>query len=137
VLAVALTLALWLAGTLGVMHRAAHAPEHAPRSAGAQALNTAQGSHVAHAPRAVPNGKAAPAALPVARPGGWVGALFGLHDEAQCQLYDQLAHGAAAPCVPVLVLPLLLPVATLHFLEGQALARWVALFDARGPPATR
>ena len=27
--------------------------------------------------------------------------------------------------------------ASFHFFLGEALARWVALFNARGPPATR
>jgi len=39
--------------------------------------------------------------------------------------------------VPPVVLPLLLPAATLACLQGEAVARWVALFEARGPPAAR
>ena len=64
-------------------------------------------------------------------------ALFGVHSEAECRLYDQLSHGAAAPCVPPVLLPVLLPAASFVWLEGEVFARWIALFDARGPPSTR
>jgi len=64
-------------------------------------------------------------------------ALFGQHSDAECRLYDQLSHGASAPCVPLVVLPLLLPTTTFAYLEGEALARWVLLLRARGPPFTR
>jgi hypothetical protein len=52
-------------------------------------------------------------------------------------LYDQLSGGHALPGLPPLLLPISLPTASFHFFLGEALARWVALFDARGPPATR
>jgi hypothetical protein len=93
-LVIVLALALWLASTLGLMHRVVHG--------GA--------------------GHAAPAAC-------------GL--DADCRLYDQLAGGAAALSVPLVVLPIALPMARLHYFLGEALARWVTLFDARGPPVTR
>ena len=63
--------------------------------------------------------------------------LFPHHGQNDCRLYDQLAHGAALPSVPVLLLPVLPPVALLAWFQGEALARWVALFDARGPPVSR
>jgi hypothetical protein len=67
----------------------------------------------------------------------WIHGLFGDKTDAQCRLYDQLAHGASAPGVPLVVLPMLLPAATFAFLQGEAVARWVSLFEARGPPAIR
>ena len=114
-LLVALAVALWVAGTLGLVHRTVHVPG-APHATVQQASATARThSH-----------------------GNWIAALFGQHHEdADCRLYDQLAHGPAALGVPMMVLPLVLPVAVFDFLEGQALARWVALFDARGPPSSR
>ncbi|MEP6721994.1 MAG: hypothetical protein ABJA77_11145 [Variovorax sp.] len=114
-LLVALAVALWVAGTLGLVHRTVHVPG-APHATVQQASATAKAhSH-----------------------GNWIAALFGQHHEdADCRLYDQLAHGPAALGVPMMVLPLVLPVAVFDFLEGQALARWVALFDARGPPSSR
>ena len=109
-----LALALWMATTLGLVHRTIHNP---------------LASH-AHAAVAVEAGEAAHASH------GLV-ALFGEHSDADCRLYDQLSHGPAALCVPALLLPVMLPAATFAYLEGEALARWVALFDARGPPSSR
>lgn len=111
-LVIALMVAVWFAGTLGLMHRSLHVPglpaaaEHA-----LQVPHKHAGHHLA--------------------------SLFGEHSDAECRLYDQLAHGASAPGVPLVVLPMLLPAATFAFLEGEAVARWVALFDARGPPSIR
>ncbi len=106
-----LALALWLAATLGLVHRTAHDP-------GAAHAVAASSSGEAHAPHGML-------------------ALFGAHTDAECRLYDQLSSGAAAPCVPPVALPLVLPAATFAWLEGQALVRRVALFEARGPPSAR
>lgn len=106
---VALAFALWIAGTLGVMHRSLHVP--------GLAQATAAGAHK-HAPHGL-------------------GSLFGEHTDAECRLYDQLGDGSATPSVPLVVLPMLLPAATFAWLQGEAIARWVALFDARGPPSSR
>jgi hypothetical protein len=111
-----LVFALWFATTLGLMHRTVHG------------LGAAQAQAVAAA--VVDEGDADHA-------GHGLSALFGAHSDADCRLYDQLSHGPAALCVPALVLPALLPAATFLYLEGEALARWVALFDARGPPPAR
>jgi hypothetical protein len=113
---VALAFALWIAGTLGVMHRSLHVPGLAEAAAAMQA--TPQGGVHKHADHGL-------------------GSLFGEHTDAECRLYDQLAHGSAAPGVPLVVLPILLPSATFAYLQGEAIARWIALFDARGPPSTR
>lgn len=115
----ALAFALWLATTLGFMHRTLHDPsaELAP-TASAHEGSTAKTADARHAQ-------------------GGLFALFGNHTDADCRLYDQFSHGAAALCVPVVILPVMLPAATFAWLEGEALARWVALFDARGPPPTR
>ncbi|QFZ87621.1 hypothetical protein GFK26_15900 [Variovorax paradoxus] len=113
-LVVALAFALWFAGTMGLMHRSLHVPGLPAAAAAA----TAQAEH-RHGT------------------GHTLASLFGVHDDADCRLYDQLAHGAGAPGVPLVVLPMLLPAATFAYLQGEAIARWVALFDARGPPSTR
>jgi len=113
----ALALALWLATTLGLVHRTLHSPGAAPAvvaSFGAGAVTEDQAIS--------PHGLAA---------------LFGHHSDAECRLYDQLSHGPSAPGVPLVVLPMLLPAATFAFLEGEALARWVVLLRARGPPVSR
>jgi hypothetical protein len=67
----------------------------------------------------------------------WLHALFGDKTDAECRLYDRLAHGFSAPGVPLVVLPMVLPSATFAYLQGEAVARWIVLFDARGPPSTR
>lgn len=110
---VALAFALWIAGTLGVMHRSLHVPGLA--QAAAQASRGGVHQHADHG----------------------LGGLFGEHTDAECRLYDQLEHGSTAPSVPLVVLPMLLPSATFAYLQGEFVARWVALFDARGPPSSR
>ncbi len=63
---------------------------------------------------------------------------FGAHDAPTCRLVDQLAHGDLLGALALPVLPVLQPPAVLlQALAGLALARWAALFDARGPPASR
>ena len=121
--AVTLLLAVWLASTLGLVHATLHVPgEQARALAGAREV-------LAETGRVQPS-DAAPRH-------GWIYALFGDKTDAQCRLYDQLAHGSSAPGVPLVVLPMLLPAATFAFLEGEAVARWVSLFEARGPPSIR
>jgi len=109
-LVIALALALWFASTLGLVHRTMHSSGAAPPSAG-QVVDGISSHGFA--------------------------ALFGHHSDAECRLYDQLSHGSSVPCVPLVVLPLLLPAATFAYLEGEAMARWVLLLRARGPPFTR
>ncbi|AGU50925.1 hypothetical protein VAPA_1c38430 [Variovorax paradoxus B4] len=115
-IALALVVALWFAGTLGLMHRTLHVPGLAQAHAAAQAAHP-EGAHE-HAAHGIDD-------------------LFGSHSDAECRLYDQLSHGSGALGVPMMVLPVLPPSATFAYLEGEAIARWVALFDARGPPSTR
>jgi hypothetical protein len=132
---VALTLlfAVWLASTLGLVHATLHVPGDQARAlaevratldASDQAQVQAQAQAQAQASLAAPRHS-------------WIHGLFGDRTDAQCRLYDQLAHGSSAPGVPLVVLPMLLPAATFAFLEGEAVARWVSLFEARGPPAIR
>ena len=120
-IAVALMVALWFAGTLGLMHRTMHVPglahAHAFADATAKAVQV-DGAHEHAAARGIAG-------------------LFGDHSDAECRLYDQLSHGSGALGVPMMALPVLLPSATFAYLQGEAIARWVALFDARGPPSTR
>ena len=118
-IACVLTLALWFASTLGLVHGVVHTPGLAHASAPASAAPMATHTHKSLL--------------------GSVAALFTDHHEgdAQCRIYDQLSHGPAAVAVPLIVLPLVLPTATFDFFQGEALARWVALFQARGPPSSR
>jgi hypothetical protein len=64
--------------------------------------------------------------------------LFSGHEEdSACRLYDQSSHLDAVPGVPVLALPLVLQPFVFSVLSGLAVARWHALFQARGPPSVR
>ncbi|MFZ3117409.1 MAG: hypothetical protein WA159_03740 [Variovorax sp.] len=123
-LLIALAVSLWLASTLGLMHRVLHLP--APLAA-------------AHSHAESESESASPVAATsfVEMHRGLLGLFGSHHAEADCRLYDQLAGGAAALSVPLVVLPIALPMARLHYFLGEALARWVSLFDARGPPLTR
>lgn len=68
----------------------------------------------------------------------WLEPLFSSHEEDKdCRLYDQASHGSGAPVMPVLCLPMVLASLVFDISRGEALARWAALFDARGPPLTR
>ena len=64
--------------------------------------------------------------------------LFADHEgEPACPLYDQLSGAAITPDVPVLCVPAIPPLFIIAFAQGESLARWAALFDARGPPSLR
>ena len=49
-------------------------------------------------------------------------------------MYDQQSHADLAPGIPMLVLPHVPIGFTLRHQAGEALARFAALFEARGPP---
>lgn len=127
--AATLLLAVWLASTLGLVHATLHVPGDQARAlAEVRAVLATAGQG---------DGEAQAEASPALSRHGWIHALFGDKTDAQCRLYDQLAHGPSAPGVPLVVLPMPLPAATFAFLEGEAVARWVSLFKARGPPSIR
>ena len=68
---------------------------------------------------------------------GFLEHLFSAHSSTtDCRLYDQLGDGHAMPAVALLLLPVVLPSLAVAIFQGEALARWAALFDARGPPLT-
>ena len=68
---------------------------------------------------------------------GFLEQLFSSHSNANdCKLYDQLSDSHAMPAVALMALPVVLPSLLVAIFEGEALARWAALFDARGPPLT-
>lgn len=69
---------------------------------------------------------------------GWLADVFSVHTEnSDCRVYDQLCHSDAVSVPPAAVLPIVLSSFVFHFVEGEALARRAALFEARGPPLTR
>jgi hypothetical protein len=116
--------ALVCAQALGFMHRATHQvhaggyvrAEHAVPSAHADAHEHA-GTEAA---------------------AGWLQALFGQHeDETDCRLYDGLGSQVFACPLPAGLAAMAPAQAFLSLLAGEFVARWAALFDARGPPASR
>ena len=69
---------------------------------------------------------------------GWLADLFSAHgDESDCRVFDQLSHSDGVPALPLLALPMVLSSFVFRFFEGEVLARWAALFEARGPPLAR
>lgn len=112
-----LVLALAWVPTIARLHQIAHAQPLAQIHAGHGALAVVEHASV-HAP-------------------GMLGGFLSSHSLVDCLLLDQLAlgdtlHSAAPALLPSL--PALAPVAT-H--AERVLARHVALFQARGPPALR
>ena len=64
-------------------------------------------------------------------------ALFSSHQEASdCRLYDQASHDGGLLAAMQSTLPVMPPPFTVAIFQGEALARWAALFDARGRPLT-
>ena len=63
--------------------------------------------------------------------------IFSLHqDVSDCRLFDQASHGGGLAMAIQSALPGVPPPLTVAIFQGEALARWAALFDARGPPLT-
>ena len=110
-----LACAMLLAQTLGFMHGVVHG------AAGSNVQVTLQSAGEACEPSA-----------------NWVDKLFSSHQgDNDCRLFDQASHGSAAPQLAALALPVVLPSVAVAIFQGEALARWAAQFDARGPPLTR
>ena len=116
-----LALVLLLSQTLGLLHGIVHGPSIAS-------------GHIAHQ---------VPVADVVADHDydGLFTRLFSGHSshdgDSGCRLYDQSSHCDAMPGVLVLALPLVLTPFIFSVLPGLAVARWHALFQARGPPLVR
>jgi hypothetical protein len=121
-----LAASLLLAQLLGLMHGVVHGPQAHIHS---HSHMHRDGHHQEHSALAHAEEEGE---------GGWLAALFSSHDgDSDCRLFDQASHGQAAPTLPMLSLPLVLSTVAFDISRGEALARWAALFDARGPPSTR
>lgn len=112
----ALLLVFVLAQTLGWMHRGLHGA-------------ASDGQHG--------SSPAAFAQLEVSGAAAAMQDLFSSHaDTSDCRLFDVLGQPGCAPA-PLLALPALIPASYLLATHADFVARWAALFDARGPPASR
>ena len=119
-----LVLALLAVQTLGAMHAVVHGLGHGE----AHAYDMVHGAGHADAHSAGPMGHPHSALLD----------LFTGHGNAgDCQLFDQVSHGDGLThaAVPLLAAPV--PVFLFQYFQGEAVARWATLFDARGPPYLR
>lgn len=123
--------ALLLAQLLGLMHGVAHGPQAHLHAHVHHELASAHASHDHddHDHSAIAQDE---------HGSGWLESLFSSHEgDSDCRLFDQASHGQAAPTFPVLSLPMVLSSVAFDISRGEALARWAALFDARGPPSPR
>lgn len=105
---------------LGLVHGIVHAPHLGKALTPASSL----------APQDDAQGMAA------ARTPGGLEALFSGHGEdSECRLFDALGqqHGPAL-CAPALSYAHIPCIHLQRHLAGASVARWAALFDARGPP---
>jgi hypothetical protein len=111
-----LALALLLPQLLGLLHTVAHDAAHGARHRSEMA------SHAGHPPTGVST----------------LTSLFDVHDEGSpdCRLYDQAFHDILTNTVAASTLPPVAPHTGVALFAGDALARWAAQFDARGPPLT-
>ena len=109
-----LLVALLLSQSLGQLHIVKHG--------GSVGAHQASAAHATHGTQSA---------------AGFFDALFSSHStSSDCRLYDQLSGGVAMPAVAHLMVPVVLPSFVVAIFQGEALARWAALFDARGPPLT-
>ncbi len=125
-----LALALLMVPLLGLMHGIVHGQSHGLLSAAASAniQQLAQTSTVGVEPVQVATSDAV----------GWSLKLFAGHDKAEdCLVFDQLCHAQALHFLPLQVVSTPLPNIVLVTLAGDFIARWAALYLARGPPSAR
>ena len=121
-----LALALLMVPLMGLMHGIVHGYLHGQSTAQSQVqaqasvAQTPAGRSLTHAHK------------------GWTDALFSSHGKAaDCLVFDQLCHADALHSLQLQALPTPLPNIVLVTLAGDFIARWAALYQARGPPSAR
>ena len=116
-LALLLATVLVMTQTLGVVHAIKH-------GSSSSSLHSQDDGHV-HAGAEAPSKN------------HFFASIFSLHqDVSDCRLFDQASHGGGLAMATQSALPGVPPPLTVAIFQGEALARWAALFDARGPPLT-
>lgn len=125
-----LVLALVGAQSLGFMHRVVHgglSPTVAAPAVSASLLFAS----------ATPDGGAAQTAPARSSGSALAGLFFGHDGKSTCPLFDGLTSPAIAPTLALVVAAVVLPNEQLRTFAADFVARWAALFDARGPPDFR
>ena len=132
-----LSAALVMAQMLGAVHGTAHGPAASLIHASGHATDDdhehrhGQEPNDAHKQNKLQNKATASSSSQ------FVISLFSSHQTASdCSLYDLASPGGALLAVAHIALPAVLPPLAVAIFAGEALARWAALFDARGPPMT-
>ncbi len=59
------------------------------------------------------------------------------HSDTDCQLFDQLSHADSVTAIFAIAVAVAVLPRYLRASHGLAVARWHALFQARGPPSVR
>ena len=120
-----LALSLLLAQSLGQLH----AVKHATKYGGLVVAAHAAGQHEAHETQETQETQE------TNHHDGFLDLLFSSHGNASdCRLYDHLSDGQAGTLILAAPLPIVSPSLLVAIFAGDAIARWSALFDARGPP---
>ncbi len=119
-----LALSLLLAQSLGQLHAVKHATKHGGLVAAAHAAGEQEARETRETQETNHHD-------------GFLDLLFSSHGNASdCRLYDHLSDGQAWTLTLAAPLPIVSPSLLVAIFAGDAIARWSALFDARGPPLT-
>ena len=131
-----LALALLMVPLFGLMHGIVHGLSHGLPAAQFSANDHGHAQPKIQAPAAVVDFWAG--LSPTSSPDGWTETLFSSHGKAaDCLVFDQLCHADALHVLPLQILATPLPNIVLVTLAGDFIARWAALYQARGPPSAR
>ena len=123
-----LALALLMVPLMGLMHGIVHGFSHGQSTAQSHVQSQSQATVIK-----APAGRSLTHAHK-----GWTDALFSSHGKAaDCLVFDQLCHADALHFLLLQALPTPLPNIVLVTLAGDFIARWAALYQARGPPSAR
>ena len=136
-----LSAALVMAQMLGAVHSTAHGPAASLIHSSGQAADDdhehGHGHGHGHEPNDAHKQHKLQNKATASSSSQFVISLFSSHQTASdCSLYDLASPGGALLAVAHIALPAVLPPMAVAIFAGEALARWAALFDARGPPLT-
>jgi hypothetical protein len=135
-----LVIAMLLSQTLGLMHRMVHS-DITPIGYDLLALREAASQAHAHSPTSAHDHAHDPAHTHGAdcdHGSGWVAQLFGQHsDDSDCRIMDASSGFDVLVKAPALMDAAQSAPLFMAFMSARAALAALALFEARGPPATR